>query len=128
MNFLIPSFTINNEKDQELLINSPDNWVLKKNSGGRGADMHIKSECDKETWDNVVTNQFGQYMVQPFVQQKQFEIEHDGTKKSVKLVGMDMYFNGRCFGPGLFRATTGNKTNLDSGTAFIVPCVVEHKS
>jgi hypothetical protein len=127
-NFLIPSFVINNEKDQELLINSTDNWVLKRSSGGRGIDMYIKSECDKETWDDIVTHQFNQYMVQPYVQQKKFELKQDGAQESVHIVGLDLYFNGRSFGPGLFRASSKNTTNLDDGKSSMLPCLVEQNS
>lgn len=127
-NFLIPSFIIGNEKDQELLINSKDNWVLKKNSGGRGVDMYIKDECDKETWDNLVKTQWSQYMVQPYVPQKKFELDQDGKKESVNLVGLDLYFNARSFGPGLFRASSGSTTNVNNGESLILPCLVETNS
>jgi hypothetical protein len=128
LNFLIPSFIIGNEKDQELLINSPENWVLKKNSGGRGIDMYIKSECDKETWDNVVKNHWSEYMVQPYVQQKQFELTENDATDAVSLVGLDLYFNGRSFGPGLFRASTESTTNVNNGKSLILPCLVEKSS
>lgn len=123
--YLIPSFNIDNPKDREFLLNSTENWVLKPNSGGRGIDMHIKDECDPEVWNNLVQNEWINYMVQPYIAQKKFKIERDGTTESINLVGLDLCFNGTSYGPGLFRGSSASIVNLHQGRGVVFPCVLD---
>lgn len=123
--YLIPSYIIATEQDQQTLIESEDNWVLKKSSGGKGIDMLIKNECDPEVWKHAVLKEWNTYMVQPYVEQKSFEINANGKSQSAHIAGMDLYFNGRSFGPGIFRASSGSSININNGESYVLPCVVK---
>lgn len=123
--YLIPSFNIDNPGDREFLLNSEENWILKPNSGGRGIDMHVKSECDPKVWENLVQNEWKNYMVQPYVEQKKFEINRNGTTESINLVGLDLCFNGKSYGPGLFRGSSKSIVNLHQGRGVVFPCVLD---
>ncbi|MFD2565770.1 hypothetical protein [Pseudotenacibaculum haliotis] len=123
--YLIPSFNIDNPGDREFLLNSEENWILKPNSGGRGIDMHVKSECDPKVWENLVQNEWNNYMVQPYVEQKKFEINRNGTTESINLVGLDLCFNGKSYGPGLFRGSSKSIVNLHQGRGVVFPCVLD---
>lgn len=119
--FLIPSFTIYDQKDKDYLIESSENWVLKNNSGGRGIGIYLKNECDPETWKEIITNNWQDYMVQEYVSQKEFVLE----KEKINIVGMNLYFNGQSFGPGFFRGSSKKIINLHDGKGVAFPCVLD---
>ena len=123
--YLIPSFTIQTKEDQEHLYNSTDNWVLKRSSGGNSVDMYIKNETPKEVWDNLIKDQWFKYVAQPYIPQKKFNLTINNEEKEVNLTGLDLFFNGQSFGPGLFKASEGSSTNPANENSYILPCVVE---
>lgn len=123
--FLIPSFTLNDPIDRDFLINDTQNWILKPNSGGRGIDIYIKDECDPETWKNVITNEWKNYMVQGYVEQQKFTIGSEKEQREVNLVGMVLMHNDKSFGPGLFRGSSDSIINLHEGRGVVLPCVID---
>ncbi|MEQ6124199.1 hypothetical protein AAON49_08375 [Pseudotenacibaculum sp. MALMAid0570] len=124
-NYLTPSYTIHDAKDREFLINTTENWILKPNSGGNGVDMYIKDKCSKEFWENIVKNEWKNYMVQPYINQQKFTLQ---GKEDIHLVGYNLFFNGRSFGAGMFRGSSENIVNLNSENGVILPCVLDKNS
>lgn len=122
--FLIPSYTLSHQKNREILLDSNLNWVLKRNSGGRGIDIYIKNECTKETWKNLLEEQWQDYMVQEYVEQTSFDLTLQDKTAQVNLVGLLLCFNTTFFGTGLFRASSEKIINVHSGTSVILPSVV----
>lgn len=122
--FLIPSFILNNQADRDFLINDTQNWILKPNNGERDS-IYIKDECDPETWKNIVTNEWKNYMVQEYVQQQKFAIKSEGKLREVNLVGTALMYNDTSFGPGLFHGSSESIVNLHEGSGFVLPCVVD---
>lgn len=123
--FLIPTFTLNSQENRDFLLTTKQNWILKPNSGGRGIDVYIKDECSPEVWENIVTNEWQNYMVQHYVEQKKFTIESNGEKKDVNLVGLILCCNGKSYGPGLFRGSSESIVNLHQGRGVVLPCVLD---
>ena len=120
--YLVPAYTLNSKELRNDLVHSTENWVLKKNSGGRGIDMYVKNECTPETWQRVITSEWKDYMVQKFVDQKVFDLEQSNEIKKINIVGMLLCYNKESFGPGIFRGSTNSIINVHSG-GYILPCV-----
>ena len=121
--FLIPSFTLDSEKRRNELIDSTENWVLKKSSGGRGIGIYVKNDCSTDIWKAVITKEWKHYMVQEYVDQKLFDLEQDGKVESINSVGMLLCYNDRSFGPGIFRGSSKSVINVHSG-GYILPSVI----
>ena len=101
--FLTPSFTINQQQDRDYLLNASENWVLKRNSGNGEVNTYVKKEIPKDVWENVVKNDWENYMVQTYIDQKEFILKDESARKLIKLTNSDLYFNGKSFGPGMFK-------------------------
>lgn len=117
--FLVPTYTLHTIQNREFLKTTGDNWMLKQNSGGQGTKIYIKDNCSKESWEKVLEEDWHNFMAQPVVAQKSFEVIIDGETEEVFLTGMNLYFNGQSFGPGVFKA------QIDGQTLF--PCLLENK-
>lgn len=120
--FLIPSYTLNSENIRATIINSKQNWILKKSSGGRGLDMYIKDDCDAEVWENIVTHEWKNYMVQNYIEQTIFSYKKDNHIQNLNLVGMLLCYNKEFCGLGVFRGSTKRIINVHSG-GYILPAV-----
>ena len=123
--FLIPSYILESTEKREELIHSTSNWVLKKNSGGRGIDIYVKNDCTPEIWNKVVTDDWQQYMVQEYVDQKTFDLKHDDQTESINMVGMLLCYNNQFFGTGIFRGSSKSVINVHSG-GYILPSVTPY--
>jgi hypothetical protein len=123
--FLIPSYTLDSEKRRNEVINSISNWVLKKNSGGRGIGIYVKNDCTPETWNNVVSNEWKDYMIQEYVDQKVFELEQDGKTEAINIVGLLLFYNAQSFGPGIFRGSSQSVINVHNG-GYVLPSVISN--
>jgi hypothetical protein len=121
--FLIPSYTLDTIQKREELIASTSNWILKKNSGGKGIGSYIKNECTSEVWKSVINNDWQSYMAQKYIDQEVFEIEHNGKKQRINIVGLLLYYNEQSFGPGIFRGSSDSVINVYSG-GYILPSVI----
>jgi hypothetical protein len=121
--FLIPSYTLDTAPKREELIDSTSNWILKKNSGGKGIDAYVKNSCKPEVWAGLINNRWQSYMAQKYIEQEVFEIEHNGKKQQINIVGLLLFYNDQSFGPGIFRGSSENIVNLYSG-GYILPCVI----
>ncbi|QIL41525.1 hypothetical protein G7074_21015 [Pedobacter sp. HDW13] len=122
--FLIPTFALHAPLKREEIMLSADNWVLKRNSGGRGIDMYVKNECDATFWTTVVTEQWPDYMVQAYVNQRWFKHGKDSNETLINLVGMLLCYNNRSFGLGLFRGSAESVVNVHQGRGVIFPAMM----
>ncbi|WP_442266312.1 hypothetical protein ACSIGC_00945 [Tenacibaculum sp. ZS6-P6] len=122
--FLIPSFILDTSKKREEFSKSAENWVLKRSSGGRGIDMYVKAECSKELWENTIQNEWKNYMIQQFVDQKKIQITEHNTTNKLNIVGMLLSYNEQTFGPGIYRGSTKSIINVHSG-ASIFPSAIK---
>jgi hypothetical protein len=123
--FLIPSYNLDSEKRRNEVINSTSNWVLKKNSGGRGIGIYVKNDCTPETWNNVVSKEWKHYMIQKYVDQKVFELEQDDKTESINIVGLLLFYNAQSFGPGIFRGSSQSVINVHNG-GYVLPSVISN--
>ena len=123
--FLIPSYTLDSKKIRNEVINSSSNWVLKKNSGGRGIDIYVKNDCTPETWNNVVSKEWKNYMIQEYVDQKIFNLEQDDKIESINIVGLLLFYNAQSFGPGIFRGSSQSVINVHNG-GYILPSLISN--
>lgn len=121
--FLIPSYTLDTAQKRKALITSTSNWILKKNSGGKGIDAYVKNDCTPEVWESVIHDHWQGYMAQKYIEQEVFEIEHNGKKQQINIVGLLLYYNEQSFGPGIFRGSSESIVNLYSG-GYVFPCVI----
>jgi len=122
--FLIPSFTLDSEKIRnELIHTSETNWILKKSSGGRGIGMYEKENCSSSVWKKVITEQWSDYMVQEYINQKELEITYKGEVYTINIVGMLLAYNDQSFGLGAYRGSTEHIINVHSG-AYVFPSVI----
>jgi len=122
--FLIPSFVLNGQKDIDYLNNSQDNWKLQSSSGGDGVGLHIRSDYSPEDWNQLLNESWQDFLVQPLIQQKEFNVPIDEKSTPVNLIGMELYFNAKSYGAGFFRAS--KELNLTKyQDALILTSVIE---
>jgi hypothetical protein len=122
--FLIPTYALHESQKRAEVSHGPTNWVLKRNSGGRGIDMYVKSECDASVWTDVIASQWPDYMVQQYVPQRWFKHNNGLDETLINLVGMLLCYNDRSFGPGLFRGSAESVVNVHQGRGVIFPAMV----
>jgi hypothetical protein len=119
--FLIPSFSLCSEKKRNEILASSSNWILKRNSGGRGIDMHVKKECSPEIWENLIQNEWQNYMIQEFVEQDYFDLERENSIEKINLVGILLCYDSKLFGLGIFRGSTDSIVNVNKGSYILAP-------
>ncbi len=122
--FLIPTYTLHTADKRNEVSNTSLNWVLKRNSGGRGIDMYVKSDCEAGFWLDTIDTQWTEYMVQQYVPQRLFKYGNDTGKSLINLVGMLLCYNDRSFGHGLFRGSAESVVNVHQGRGVIFPAMV----
>ncbi|MEH3113415.1 hypothetical protein [Pedobacter terrae] len=122
--FLIPTYALHRSEKRNEISNSPLNWVLKRNSGGRGIDMYVKSDCQAAVWTDIVDQQWTEYMVQQYVPQRWFKYGSGTEKSEINLVGMLLCYNDCSFGPGLFRGSAESVVNVHQGRGVIFPAMM----
>ncbi|CAM1345031.1 magnesium transporter [Tenacibaculum amylolyticum] len=122
--FLIPSFILDTSAKREKFSNSNQNWVLKRSSGGRGVDMYVKDECATDIWQQVIRDEWKDYMIQEFVEQQKVAVTHKGLQQKLNIVGMLLSYNEISFGTGLYRGAIKSIINVHSG-ACILPSAIK---
>ena len=125
--YLIPSFVLNGQQDIDYLNQSQDNWRLKSSSGSEGFGMHIRSNYSPEDWNQLLNDNWQNFLIQPVIQQKEFLLPINNENKPVNLIGMELYFNAKSYGSGFFRASKELNT-LNYNEVVTLPCVVEKTS
>lgn len=122
--FLIPTFALNSAEKRAEVRDSTQNWLLKKNSGGRGIGIYVKSECTAATWEKVLEEEWEDYMVQQHVTQQLFDYSDSAIANQINLVGMLLCYNDHSYGPGLFRGSAESVVNVHQGRGVIFPPMV----
>lgn len=123
--FLIPSFILSKRQKRTELINSSENWILKRNSGGRGVGMLVKNDCSSQKWQQTITEKHSDYMVQKYVDQKVFKLKDKAKALKLSIVGMLLCYNNESFGFGIFRGSSESIINVHEGRGIIFPCIVQ---
>lgn len=117
--YLIPSFVITHPDQCDAFINSEQNLILKVNSGGRGIGAYIKNDCTPKQWKEIIQNNWNNYLIQHYVDQKEFyDVENN---RQIHLVGMLLCKNSQSYGSGLFRGSDETVVNVHQGRALIYP-------
>jgi hypothetical protein len=122
--FLIPTYALHAPEKRMEVSGSSLNWVLKRNSGGRGIDMYVKSDCEAAVWSDIIAKQWTEYMIQQYVPQRWFKYGSGVEKSLINLVGMLLCYNDRSFGPGLFRGSAESVVNVHQGRGVIFPAMM----
>lgn len=122
--FLIPTYALHTSEKRAEVSFSLLNWVLKRNSGGRGIDMYVKSDCEASLWTAIIAKQWPEYMVQEYVPQRWFKHGNGSEDLLINLVGMLLCYNDQSFGPGLFRGSAEHVVNVHQGRGVIFPAVM----
>ncbi|MBD3289103.1 hypothetical protein GF337_09890 [candidate division KSB1 bacterium] len=121
-NFLVPAYSLERKSIRETILERNQNWVFKKNSGGRGVDMYIKNEMESGELNQFLESSQSEYMGQKYVDQERFSVP-----ESVHLVGMLMCFNDHFFGTGIYRGGHSKVVNVDQQRAKLFPAVTRTK-
>ena len=117
--YLIPSFVISDPAGCNAFIDCEQNLILKLNSGGRGIGAYVKNDCTTEDWSAIVKENWGKYLIQHFVEQKEFyDVENN---RQIHLVGMLLCKDDKSYGAGLFRGSDESIVNVHQGRALIYP-------
>lgn len=116
-NYLIPSFVITNPGECDDFIYTEKNLILKLNSGGRGIGACIKSDYAIEEWEKIVRTHWDKYLIQHFVDQKEFHDAENG--RHIHLVGMLLCRDDKTYGSGIFRGSDESVINVHQGRALI---------
>ncbi len=106
--FIAPQYTIQTKEDQQMLLNSEENWILRKNNPSSENDVFYKNETPKETWENMINKDWYLYTVQPFIPKKEYELNLEDSTELAEITGFDVFFNGKSYGPGSFISTSKN--------------------
>lgn len=121
--YLIPSFVITNPNECEDFIDTDQNLILKLNSGGRGIGACVKSDYTIEEWGKIIRENWDRYLIQHFVDQKQFKEVNDN--RQIHLVGMLLCKDGETYGSGIFRGSDESVINVHQGRALIYPALMQ---
>jgi hypothetical protein len=122
--FLIPSFVLNGQQDIDYLNNSQDNWKLKSSAAQEGEATHIRGNYSPEDWNQLLQENWQDFLVQPLIQQKEFSLNINNEDMPINLIGMELYFNAKSYGSGYFRAS--KELNMENyKDSFILPAVVK---
>ncbi|PXY41895.1 hypothetical protein DMB65_04850 [Flavobacterium cheongpyeongense] len=117
--YLIPSFVIQDPAGCDPFINGKENLILKLNSGGRGIGAYVKNDCTEEQWEVIIRENWSKYVVQHFVDQKEFtDIENH---RQIHLVGMLLCKEDKMYGTGAFRGSDESVVNVHEERALIYP-------
>ncbi|WP_264525380.1 hypothetical protein [Flavobacterium sp. N502536] len=118
-NYLIPSFVITDPAGCDAFTDTEQNLILKLNSGGRGIGAYVKSDCTNENWNTIVRENWGKYLIQHFVNQKEFNDAENN--RQIYLVGMLLCKDDKTYGSGIFRGSDESVVNVHQGRALIYP-------
>ncbi|BFM42406.1 hypothetical protein CFS9_10470 [Flavobacterium sp. CFS9] len=117
--YLIPSFVITDPVECDEFTNTAQNLILKLNSGGRGIGAYVKSDCTDENWNTIVRENWNSYLIQHFVDQKEFDDAENN--RQIYLVGMLLCKDDKSYGSGMFRGSDESVVNVHQGRALIYP-------
>lgn len=128
--YIVPTYLLSDSTVQTIKSNHK-NWVLKKNSAGKGEGMYIGKELQFEEISTVLNEKKSDYIGQPFIEQPLFLLLNDSGKdwntnyagyQTIYLVGSILSFNNTLLGPGILRGSNKTIVNVAQGnTTVFVP-------
>ncbi|WP_040615672.1 hypothetical protein [Rickettsiella grylli] len=129
--YIIPTYILNNDIIHNIK-SSMKNWVLKKNTAGKGEGMIIGKEDHSTKMHDILSNKRLEYIAQPFVNQPFFRFLSDSSPitnnifnknyYNLYLVGTILSFNNIFLGPGLLRGSSKSIINIAQGdTTIFIP-------
>ncbi|WP_342146139.1 hypothetical protein [Rickettsiella endosymbiont of Aleochara curtula] len=128
--YIVPTYLLSDSTVQTIKSN-PKNWVLKKNSAGKGEGMYIGKETPLTEISTVLNEKKSDYIAQPFLGQPLFLLLNDSSKnrnanydgyQTIYLVGSILSFNNALLGPGILRGSRKTIVNVAQGnTTIFVP-------
>ena len=110
--FLAPCFNIQTKDDQNLLLTSEQNWTLKLNNPGGKKDIINKMDISSEEWEDSINNQWHLHTVHPDVNKKIFNLTTNDIEIRTEILGFDVFFNGKSYGPGIFETKSESQESL----------------
>ncbi len=120
--YLIPTWAPTCDADADALLARSENFIAKRNSGGRGVDACVRDACDEAVWRELVLSRWQDYVFQPYVAQHDFTAPDTG--ETVHLVGMQLCRDGESHGPGVFRSSNERVINLHQQRGRLHPALV----
>ena len=105
--FLIPSYGLDDTSIKNMIHSDSNEWIFKKNSGGRGIDMFLKSDFKGGDLETFLEEEGADYMAQLFVKQALFP-----APEPTIFVGMLLFLNNSSFGHGIFRGGQSGIINV----------------
>lgn len=125
---LIPTYNAADPRIAARLRAVPSEWVLKRNSSGRGIGMLIGRECEPAAWRQAVTGEADDYTAQAYVPQRRLPVpilQGDAlAEQEMNVVAILPGFDGELLGPGFFRASIDSIINVHGGRGTIVPALL----
>ncbi|MGI9052977.1 MAG: hypothetical protein ACR2HQ_10065 [Ilumatobacteraceae bacterium] len=126
---IIPTFHAGDPSIADRLRAEPADWVLKRNSSGRGIDLLVGAACDPPTWLHAVEHESDDRAAQAFVPQLVVPMPMltdagELVEQPAHVVGLLPGFDGVPFGPGLFRASAESVINVAGDRAVLVPTMI----
>jgi hypothetical protein len=124
---ILPTYTADDPRIAGELRREPHNWVLKRNSSGRGIGMLIGPECDPGEWRRVLDQEADDYTAQRYLAQQMLDVitleNGELVEKPMQVVGMLPGFDAALYGPGFFRAGPPGIVNVHGGLGEIIPAM-----
>lgn len=98
-------------------------YILKHHFLGRGEEVYAGLQTPADRWQQIITGTTKNYVLQEFVDQKQFHGFVGDEKRNDYITGTLLYINEEFFGPGLFRTHTTPVTKGTGNFRKIAPIV-----
>ncbi len=118
--FLIPTYPLDDEMVKKEILKRSHDWIFKRNSGGKGIDMHLSQEMSDEALHRLLENHSGDYMAQRVVHQQKL-----ATPDPSYFVGYIHYFNEISFGAGAFRGGLDRIINISAHRGKFYPTIYQ---
>ena len=124
--YIIQTYVPNNEINKKVIANK-NHWVLKKYGGGKGIGMYVGKIHSTELIENVLKNEYEDYIIQPYLFQKKIPIYTEFNKNidfvNMHVVGFFANFNKNFLGAGFLRVSSGDIVNVSEQGGSIINVV-----
>jgi len=119
--FLIPTFSLHDTSVHADILTRKNNWIFKKNSGGRGIDACQSADMTDTELSDFLSSNYPHYTGQHFLDQAIINMPDPHY-----MVGILLQFNNLSFGAGIFRGGFDTVINISSGNGKIYPTIFEN--
>lgn len=106
--YLIETHQCSKEKLKALdVVHNKDQWVLKHINLGRSREIFSGLEMTNPEWESLLNEiNYDEFVIQEWVEQRQFEGQVNGKSHNDFLTGTLLYLDKSYFGLGLFRMSS----------------------